>query len=95
MDTTVPPAAAEPKLSVDHHEVIEKESQDDNPSALEAFHSEDEVDPKLTRRMLLKMDLVLMPLMALYYLLGTMDRANIGNARVVSKHSFVSVSKYK
>lgn len=40
------------------------------------------------RKMLLKLDLILVPMMSMLYLLAFLDRANVGNARVVS--SFTS-----
>lgn len=36
------------------------------------------------RRLILKLDLLLIPLLTTVYLLAFLDRANIGNARVVS-----------
>lgn len=39
---------------------------------------------RLDRRVVLKLDLLVLPLVCTIYLLGYLDRANIGNARVVS-----------
>jgi hypothetical protein len=36
------------------------------------------------RKLILKLDLLLIPLVTMVYLLAFLDRANIGNARVVS-----------
>jgi hypothetical protein len=41
------------------------------------------IDEALNRNTLLRLDLVLVPLMAMFYFLAWLDRANIGNARVV------------
>ena len=38
---------------------------------------------RLDRKLVLKLDLVLVPIVAMFYLLAFLDRANIGNARVV------------
>ena len=38
---------------------------------------------KLDRKLVLKLDLILVPIVAMFYLLAFLDRANIGNARVV------------
>lgn len=40
------------------------------------------VDPVLDKKVLLRLDLLLVPLMCSMYLLAFLDRANIGNARV-------------
>lgn len=39
--------------------------------------------PDLDRQTVLRLDLVLVPLMVMLYFLAWLDRANIGNARVV------------
>ena len=44
----------------------------------------DEAWADLDRKTLLRLDLLLVPLVAMLYLLSFLDRANIGNARVVS-----------
>ncbi len=36
------------------------------------------------RKLILKLDLLLIPLLTMVYLLAFLDRANIGNARIVS-----------
>lgn len=41
------------------------------------------VDPAIDKQTLLRLDLLLVPLLASMYLLAFLDRANIGNARVV------------
>lgn len=51
------------------------------PSGL-AQMSEEEI-AKLDRKLVLKLDLILVPIVAMFYLLAFLDRANIGNARVV------------
>lgn len=60
-----------------------KSSEADETRAIAASESADaytaEVDPK---KVLLKMDLHLIPMLALLYLLSFLDRGNIGNARI-------------
>ena len=60
-----------------------KSSEADETRAMAASENADaytaEVDPK---KVLLKMDLHLIPMLALLYLLAFLDRGNIGNARI-------------
>lgn len=55
-----------------------KEAVVDQPPAYTGVDTSD-VDPK---KVLLKMDLHLIPMLALLYLLSFLDRGNIGNARI-------------
>lgn len=57
-----------------HHEVQHEAGQPLESHA--GTHSKDD------RKMLLKMDVLLIPIVAMLYLLVFIDRANIGNARV-------------
>lgn len=50
---------------------------------LEDVPRSDEAWAELDRKTLLRLDLLLVPLVAMLYLLSFLDRANIGNARVV------------
>ena len=45
----------------------------------------DEETLKLDRQTLLRLDLLLMPMTLMLYLLAWLDRANVGNARVVRR----------
>ena len=47
----------------------------------------DERTLKLDRQTVLRLDMVLMPMTLMLYLLAWLDRANVGNARVVSSIS--------
>lgn len=47
-------------------------------AAIEAF----EVDPHLDRKVVFKLDILLMPVMCIIFIFLFLDRANIGNARV-------------
>lgn len=48
--------------------------------------SDDELK-KFDRKMLLKLDLTIIPVIAAIFLMNFLDRSNIGNARVVSSFS--------
>lgn len=45
----------------------------------------------LDRKLLLKLDFLLVPMMGMLYLLSFLDRANIGNARVVRVKSSLNM----
>ncbi|PGH28378.1 hypothetical protein GX50_08886 [[Emmonsia] crescens] len=47
---------------------------------------------KLDRKMLLKLDFLLVPMMGMLYLLAFLDRANIGNARVAGLQNDLGIS---
>lgn len=47
-----------------------------------------EESAKLDRRIVLTLDLILVPVVAMFYFLAFLDRANIGNARVVCTEYF-------
>jgi hypothetical protein len=49
-----------------------------------------EIDPAAEKKLLLKLDLILLPIVTLCNLFSFIDRANIGNARVAGK--FVNAS---
>lgn len=66
------------KLVSDHFEVVDVPVQNESSAAV------DEELIAFDRKMLLKLDIALVPMMAMLYLLAFLDRANIGNARVVS-----------
>ena len=61
----------------------EKEVRQHEPIHNELSALADEELASFDRKVLLKLDLVLIPIMAMLYLLAFLDRANIGNARVV------------
>ena len=76
------------KSDLNEVEIADKEHSDNaSPSNEEIYLSElgEQELAAFDRKMLLKLDLVLVPLMAMLYLLAWLDRANIGNARVVSQ----------
>ncbi|OAX82156.1 hypothetical protein ACJ72_03490 [Emergomyces africanus] len=51
-----------------------------------------EVQSKLEKKMLLKLDFLLVPMMGMLYLLAFLDRANIGNARVAGLQKDLGIS---
>lgn len=72
-------------IEVDEKEIGQREPVHHEFSALAEEELAEEELAAFDRKMLLKLDLVLVPIMAMLYLLAFLDRANIGNARVVSK----------
>lgn len=61
----------------EHQATVEHASLNDEPTHLGAE------DAKYNRRVNRKMDIYLLPMVCFIYLLGYLDRANVGNARVV------------
>lgn len=68
---------SEKQYGVEEHEVREQQKRPGEP--LEAEWA------SFDRKMLVKMDLLLIPMVTMVYLLAFLDRANVGNARVVSE----------
>lgn len=66
----------------------EKDGLDTNVEEREvgaaAHGNSDEQWKAFDRKLILKLDLLLIPLLTMVYLLAFLDRANVGNARVVS-----------
>ena len=74
-------ASAQPAMGTRHNDGSLDLSNEKN-TALDAEYvgaDSDGVDPK---KVLMKMDLHLIPMLALLYLLSFLDRGNIGNARI-------------
>lgn len=63
------------------HEEVRSCDKEQNGADAAVDHS------PLDKKILLKLDLVVLPVIAMLYLLVFIDRANIGNARVVSHPS--------
>ncbi|KAK2783281.1 hypothetical protein FQN53_009269 [Emmonsiellopsis sp. PD_33] len=78
---------AEAKLDVEQANVSELESGFQPPSDMAP-----EALVKLNRKMLLKLDFVLVPMMGMLYLLAFLDRANIGNARVAGLQKDLAIN---
>ncbi|KAM0717210.1 hypothetical protein Q7P37_007062 [Cladosporium fusiforme] len=77
MSTTTYPLDEKLDKSADHIDDVE-----DQKNAQHAEESEPAFDPKETKRILRKVDVRLIPVLALLYLLAFLDRSNIANARV-------------
>ncbi|ETW77229.1 major facilitator superfamily [Heterobasidion irregulare TC 32-1] len=52
------------------------------PGSMAADEESGGIDPRIEHSATLKMDLVIIPLVGMYYLLSFLDRANIGNAKI-------------
>lgn len=75
------------KDSLNECEVLEKETAYHDRSGLDGVDDEEArsrmaKQAAFDRKLLLKMDLIVVPLIAMLYLLVFIDRVNIGNARV-------------
>lgn len=55
-------------------------------AAVQVSHKTEAEWAGFDRKLVLKLDMLLIPLVTTVYLLAFLDRANIGNARVVSKN---------
>jgi hypothetical protein len=67
------------------HEVEEGKSQTNARATGQDRSSEEEL-AAFDRKINLKLDLLIIPLVTTVYLLAFLDRANIGNARIVRSH---------
>lgn len=77
-------SAPEPTLSALKPSLDMKERLSTEEQYLE--HGDAHMDAeraRLDKQVLRKLDLLIMPLVCIIYLLGYLDRANVGNARVV------------
>lgn len=64
-------------------DVEAKVADSDPPAYNEIIRMSGEETAKLDRKIVMKLDLILVPIVAMFYFLAFLDRANIGNARVV------------
>ncbi|KAF9044192.1 MFS general substrate transporter [Panaeolus papilionaceus] len=53
------------------------------------------IDHALEKRAVLKLDITVLPMMALFYFLNFMDRANIGNARIAGMQADLHLTDHK
>ncbi|CAN9134284.1 unnamed protein product [Alternaria alternata] len=85
-------------MSTSRHEHVER--HDDSTKTTQAVHEEfassleSSMSQKERSRLLLKMDLYLMPTVALLYLFCFIDRANIGNARLAGFEKDLGMKGY-
>lgn len=68
---------------------------DNNVDHFEDLSESFDADPDLERKVLWKLDLLLMPLMSLLFLFLFLDRANIGNARVAGLQKAIHATDYQ
>lgn len=73
-------------LDVEHSELTADSSN------LEIGEHEFQTDARLDRIVLLKLDLLLMPVMSIIFIFLFLDRANIGNARVAGLQKDLQVT---
>lgn len=73
------------KVASDHLEDLGKDIELSEPSRNGFSRQAEEELAIFDRKMLLKLDVVLVPMMAMLYLLSFLDRSNLGNARVVHR----------
>ena len=52
-------------------------------------------EPAMERRVILKMDILLMPVMSIIFVFMFLDRSNIGNARVAGLQKTLKISDYQ
>ena len=72
------------KDDVDHYEVLAKDIEAHDTAVMEESPTARAEIASYDRKVLFKLDVVIVPMMAMLYLIAFLDRANIGNARVVS-----------
>jgi hypothetical protein len=87
------------KDTVDHCEVLDKDiSIDQDELGHEINHLSPSAAAELAafdRKILLKLDILIVPLMATLYLLVFVDRTNIGNARVAGLQRDLGLSDHQ
>lgn len=78
------------KMDVDELEMARNDSAMLNSKPEEGLSHY--LDPVLDKKMLFRLDILLVPLLASMYLLAFLDRANIGNARVAGLQKDLGIS---
>lgn len=72
------------KTVLDVSEVMEKDFEHTEHVHSNTVPTSDDELERFDRKMLLKLDLAIIPVIAAIFLMNFLDRSNIGNARVVS-----------
>lgn len=54
-----------------------------------------QLDPKLDRQTVRKLDMLLIPMMCMIYLLAFLDRSNIGNARIAGMQKDLGITDHQ
>ncbi|EKG14584.1 Major facilitator superfamily [Macrophomina phaseolina MS6] len=78
--------------SVSSNSIVQEKGSEDRIENVEDSRREVGYDLKATKRLLRKMDVRLIPFLALLYLLSFLDRTNIGNARLVGLEADLGMS---
>lgn len=78
--------------SVSSNSIIQEKGSEDRIENVEESRRDVGFDVKATKRLLRKMDVRLIPFLALLYLLSFLDRTNIGNARLVGLEKDLGMS---
>ncbi|KAL1960931.1 hypothetical protein VTO42DRAFT_5915 [Malbranchea cinnamomea] len=76
-------------------DVEAKVADSDSGTPNELSHLSEEQLAKLDRRLVLKLDLILVPIVGMFYLLAFLDRANIGNARVAGLQTDLAITDHQ
>ncbi|WWC90918.1 uncharacterized protein L201_005856 [Kwoniella dendrophila CBS 6074] len=67
---------------MNNHDLEKRDIAHTEDAAVDHVPEEDAIDKKAERRLLLKLDAVILPMTVLMYLSANLDRGNIGNARL-------------
>ncbi|KAL5513597.1 hypothetical protein ACEPAH_3996 [Sanghuangporus vaninii] len=74
--------------------MLDSTSKETKPAVSDSEHAPlPEIDTEDERRVVRKLDICLIPLMAMFYLLSFLDRGNIGNARVAGLQKDLGISE--
>ncbi|PPR06291.1 hypothetical protein CVT24_001097 [Panaeolus cyanescens] len=79
----------------DHSVASDLKAIPSNSTDSENVKDEKPIDRDLERRAVLKLDCTVLPMMALFYFLNFMDRANIGNARIAGLQADLHLSDHR
>ncbi|KAL2215487.1 major facilitator superfamily domain-containing protein [Thermoascus aurantiacus ATCC 26904] len=63
--------------------------------SLDTATLESNEDQKLTRRILFKMDVTILPMLALLFLCSFLDRTNVGNAKIIGLESDIGITDHQ
>lgn len=80
------------KLELQMHSSIDEVKEDGAADHVEGVRLQDDADPVLEKKVVLKLDLLMMPLLWTMFLFLFLDRGNIGNARVAGMQKSIHVT---
>ncbi|KAG2011273.1 high-affinity nicotinic acid transporter [Coprinopsis cinerea AmutBmut pab1-1] len=87
-----PPDEKDEKLEVEVQSSTKSSVESQSPVENKVSEGLTDEERELVRRAKLKLDLTLMPVMAMFNFLGYLDRTNIGNARIAGMQSDLSLT---